>query len=197
MASRLYGNVYIYMLIIGITGQPSSGKDTIAEYLVAQGFVTLSTGDFIRAEMQKLGLPLDRAHMHDFVNKMRVLRGPGYLAIEAVKTIAGDTAVSGLRNVTEVSTLKQAFGKQFVLLSAEAPIEVRFKRAQGRSREGDHVSFEQFKVQEESERHGTPETQQVDDVIALADYVIKNEGTKEELVHKVDDLLSELRKRII
>ncbi len=181
------------MLIIGVTGQPSSGKDTIMEYLESLGFVGLSTSDFIRKEMSGLSLPVDRAHMHDFVNKMRVLRGPGYLAIEAVKIIVGDTAVSGLRNVAEIAALKEAFGGQFVLVAAEAPIKIRFERAQGRSREGDHVSFEQFKAQEESERHGTPDTQQVDDVIGLSDYIIENTGTKEEFKKKINELLGKIQ----
>ncbi len=181
------------MLIIGVTGQPSSGKDTIVEHLESLGFAGISTSDFIRKEMSAVSLPMDRAHMHDFVNKMRGLRGPGYLALEAIKNIVGDTAVSGLRNVAEVAALKEAFGGQFVLLVAEAPIEIRFQRTQGRSREGDHVSFEQFKAQEESERHGAPDAQQVDAVVSLADYVIKNTGTKEEFKKKINDLLENIQ----
>ncbi len=181
------------MLIIGVTGQPSSGKDTIVEHLESLGFAGISTSDFIRKEMHELNLPVDRANMHNFVNKMRVLRGPGYLAVEAVKIIIGDTAVSGLRNIAEILALKEAFGGQFVLIAAEAPIEIRFARAQGRSREGDHVSFEQFKAQEESERRGAPDAQQVDDVVALSDYVIENTGPKEEFKKKISELLEKMK----
>lgn len=185
------------MLIIGITGQPSSGKDTIAEHLSAQGFAIISTSDLIRQEMRKFGLPTGRAHMHDFVNEMRKARGPDYLAVEVIKTITGDTASVGLRNIAEVSAFRKAFGKQFVLVATEALLDIRYARAQERRREGDHISLEQFKAEEEVERHGSAETQQVDDVIAMADYTLKNDGFKEDFLHSVDDLLAKLRTRII
>lgn len=180
------------MHIIGITGNPSSGKDTIAHHLETKGFLHISSGDLLRAEMKKYGLLSDRAHMHDFVIEMRKKRGPAYLAEEAAKVISGDTIISGLRNVAEVEVLRKLFGKQFALLAVDAPIEVRYERSKGRGRAGDHVSFEQFRVQEESERHGRPEAQQVDDVIAMADYSIKNEGTKEELLEKANLFLEGL-----
>lgn len=180
------------MIILGITGYPSSGKDTVANYLVVKGFTHISTGDLIREEMKKKGISLDRAHMQEFANEMRKVHGPGYLALETIKRVSGDTIVSGLRNVFEVKALKERFGGQYVMIALTAPIETRYTWATARKREGDTISFGTFKEQEEAEHYGRPDTQQVDDVIAMADYTIKNTGVKEELLQKVDNLVTRL-----
>ena len=177
------------MRIIGLTGHPSSGKDTLAHYLETKGFVHISSSDILRAEMKKKGIPIDRPHMHDFSNEMRAVRGPGYLAEGAADLVVGDTVISGLRNVSETQILKDRFGAEYSLVAIESPVEVRYQWAQGRGRDGDGLSFEQFKAQEELERHGNPDTQQVDDVIAVADHVIQNADTKEEFLRKIDSLL--------
>lgn len=41
------------MIIIGLTGHPSSGKDTVAEYIANKGFAHISCGDLLREEMKK------------------------------------------------------------------------------------------------------------------------------------------------
>ncbi|KKU81474.1 MAG: hypothetical protein UY07_C0017G0012 [Parcubacteria group bacterium GW2011_GWA1_47_8] len=178
------------MIILGITGYPSSGKDTVANYLVEKGFTHISTGDLIREEMMKKGIPLDRAHMQEFANEMRKVHGPGYLALEAIKRVFGNTIVSGLRNIFEVKVLREKFGDQYIMIALTAPIETRYEWATARKREGDVIPFELFKVEEEAEHHGRPDTQQVDDVIAMADYTIENTGVKEELLQKIDELVA-------
>lgn len=186
-----------YMHIIGITGHPSSGKDTIAHHLEGKGFNHISTGDLLRNEMKKHGIPFDRAHMHDFAIHMRQERGAGFLAEEAEKNVTENTIISGLRNTAEVETLKKHFGSKFVLIAVDAPVEVRYVRSKKRKRGGEQISFEQFKKQEEIERHGAPDSQQVDEVIALADFNIKNNTTKKDLLGKVDLLLNHIEQKNI
>lgn len=180
--------------IVGITGNPSSGKDTIARHFEEKGFFHISLGDLLRSEMKKNKIPFDRAHMHDFAIEMRKKRGSGYLAEEVVEMIAGNTVVSGLRNIEEVKILRERFGARFTLLSVEAPLEIRYEWSKGRGRQGDFVSFEQFKKQEEMERHGNLESQHVDDVVRMADFNIKNDNTKEKLLENAGIFLEHLLK---
>src|SRR3989344_4535476 len=170
------------MLILGITGHPASGKDTVAEYLVSLGFEHFSTGDTIRAEMKKEGLHTDRSSVRDFPAKKRKEYGLEYPIPKIIDKITKDAIVSGLRNVGEVKALKKAFGKKFMLVAVEAPIEVRYKRVLGRKRTGDEISFEQFKAEEDLERNRKGHAQEVDNVIVIADKVILNDGAKGELV---------------
>ncbi len=176
------------MLIIGITGQPSSGKDTVAEYLASKGFAHVSSSDKIREEMRKVGLTTERENVSNFVIEKRKERGNGYLAEQISDAIIGDTVVSGLRNTAEIEIFRKRFGKEFLLIAVDAPIETRFRWAKDRGRIGDNISFEQFKKEEEKERAGSS-FHEVDHVIKLADHLIFNDGTKEELLKKVDSCL--------
>ena len=96
--------------VIGITGHPASGKDTIADYLATRGFAKISLGDIIRRDMTALGIPIDRAHMSEFARKVREERGNGYLTEETVKAITGDTVIAGVRNTEEVKIFKEKLG---------------------------------------------------------------------------------------
>ena len=183
------------MIIFGVTGQPSSGKDTVAERLASLGFFHIPTADLIREEMREKGIPTDRAHTSAFAIECRKERGAGYLAERSVKKIidngTSSNVVSGLRNTAEIEALKTAFGKDFVMLAVEAPIEARYSWVVGRNRVGDNISFEQFKAEEEKERSGDKNTHQVDAVIAMADKVILNDGTRDELLEKTEKLVKE------
>jgi dephospho-CoA kinase len=183
-------------LVIGVTGQPSSGKDTVAEHLASLGFLHISTSDLLREEMREKGLPTDRPSMHDFVLERRKENGQGYLAEKAIGKINGDSVVSGLRNTEEVNVLKKAFGNNFILLAIDAPFEVRYKWVLGRRRDNIELSFEEFKAEEEAERNANQGAFQVDTIIQMADKTIVNASSKEDLLRQVDSLVLELKKVI-
>ncbi len=183
-------------MIIGITGQPASGKDTVAEYLVSKGFVNISTGNIIREQMREDGLPTDRETMNKFVKAKRAELGNHYPGEEALKKLKERSILSGFRNTTEVTYFRGKLGNQFVLVAVEAPIEKRYEWAsKGRGREGDNITFEEFKRQEDQERPASSGSHEVDAVIEMADHLIVNDGTKEDLLRKVDGLLEQLENR--
>ena len=176
------------MKIFGLCGHPASGKDTVADFFVAHGYTHISTGDLLRAEMRKAGIPVDRAHMSEFAAKNKKERGYGYLAELAVAAItsgngaAFDKAVvSGLCAGLEIDMLRKGFGSDFKLLAIDAPLETRYERARKRNRPGDDISFETFKAQEERERASVSGAQEVDEVISMADVNIDNSGSIESL----------------
>ena len=181
------------MLVLAVVGQPCSGKDTLANDLALRGFVHISSGDMIRTDMVTTGVEQTRANTHDFAIEARRIKGPHYPANLIFEKISGDTVISGFRNSAEVNFLKEKFGRHFVLVAIDAPIESRYERAKARGRVGDEISFEQFKALEDIERKGSPETQEVDKVIAMAQFTILNTGTKEELLEKANGLIAELK----
>ncbi len=182
------------MLILGVTGHPSSGKDTVASYLQQKGFAHISTGDILREEMTRLGLPLDREQMNRFSTEQRRKRGNSYPADIASERIVGDSVISGLRNTAEVSYLKGFLGPSFKLLIIDAPLKARYERARQRNRVGDDISFEMFKKQEELERKDDTASHEMDNVIALSDYIITNDSSLGDVYAKIDDLLAAIRK---
>lgn len=181
------------MIIISIVGHPASGKDTAGDYIAEKGFIKISSSDYLRAEMKKLGLPIDRPSMQAFSSEMRKIYGNGYPAGDIVKQISDDTVVVSFRNTAEVKVLQDMFGKDFTLLAVETPPEIRYKWAKERNRIGDNISYEDFLKAEEIERSDASGSHEMDKVIAMADVLIVNDGTKEDLFRKLDEFIAKLR----
>jgi len=179
-------------LIIGLTGTFSSGKDTVADYLVKKGFFHLSLSDIVREECQKIGRYNSRDDLIKTANELRQKHGSGILAKMALERTRGKEkiVISSIRNPGEVEELKRA--GIFFLLAIDAPIELRYERAKKRGKIDDWVTFEKFKAQEEFERKGNEFQQQLDKVITLADFKSINDSTLEELYRKVDNILKEI-----
>ncbi|MFZ2521963.1 MAG: hypothetical protein WAX44_02185 [Minisyncoccia bacterium] len=106
-----------------------------------------------------------------------------------MKRITGNTVTPGVRSTDEVRTFRKELGDKFKLITVNAPIEKRYAWSIARQRDGDQVTFEEFKRVEDLERNGSTGSQEVDRVIEMADIVIENDGTIEDLYKKVDDLL--------
>ena len=182
------------MKIIGIVGQPSSGKDTVANYISKKlNIQHVSGGDFIRAKMKEEGLPLDRSSINNFVSTMRKKVGMAYPYNEIIPSVKADTIFSGMRNVAEIKALKDGFGDDFVLISVETPQEVRYRFARARGRIGDGISFEKFQEEEVAERNNLSGTHQVDLVVKMANFEIENLGTEDDLYKKVDEILQKIK----
>jgi dephospho-CoA kinase len=177
------------MKIIGICGQPASGKDTVADFFVSKGFTHLSLGDTLREEMRKQGLPVDRARMSVFAADAKKSRGMAYLAELAAAKVSDKSIISGIRGMAEVEFFRRQFGTDFILLAVDAPLETRYARALMRDRAGDNISFEEFRRIEDHERSAVSGAQEVDKVIALADLTIDNSGPMEALAAKLEPLL--------
>jgi len=177
------------MKIIGLCGQPASGKDTVADFFVTKGFAHISLGDTLREEMRKQGLPVDRARMSVFAAEAKKSRGMAYLAELAAGKVSGNAIISGIRGTAEVEFFRRRFGPDFILLFVDAPLETRYARARKRNRTGDDISFEEFRRIEDHERSAASGAQEVDKVIALADLTIDNSGSVEALMARLEQLL--------
>ena len=179
-------------IIIGVTGHPASGKDTVGDYLVSKGYTKITMSDILREEMTKLGILTDRSHIHQYATEMRKKYGNGFLCEKAIKRIKGNTIISGIRNNEELKTFREKLGTDFKLISVTAPIEVRYKWAKERGRIGDDISFERFKLEEDQEKKTDSGSYDVDYVISQADFSIINNSTKEELFTNIDRFISSL-----
>ena len=176
---------------LGVVGQPSSGKDTVAEYIREHyGFTHLSTGDIIRKYVQDNNLgELTRPLLRDVGNQLRKEHGSDYLVQLALKDSHPRLIISGIRSVGEAETLKKNGGK---LINIDVPIEKRYEWATARRRDTDHISFEEFKNQQLAEETNDTYAQNVQLVIPMADYTLENFGTLEELYKKIDELMTKI-----
>lgn len=186
-------------MIIGVTGSGGSGKDTIAEYLQKKGFSRYSCSDIIREKCAKEGLETTRENLIRVGNELRKKFGNGYLAGEILKKIKNDkpenSVVVSIRHPGEVEILKLDSG--FKMIMIDAPLEIRYARTQDRNqnRPEDKDSFEKFKEHEEKERTGTGIGQQLNLVAKMADDIIINDGSFEDLYKKTEEIMAKYEPR--
>ncbi len=179
------------MKIIGITGTNASWKGTIVDYLVQhKQFVHYSVRSFLIQELEKRGLPVDRDQMRDLANELRANYGASYIIEQLylqAKEKGENAIIESIRAVGEVEKLKQY--DDFLLLAVDADQQQRYQRILQRGSETDHVSFEEFQIQESKEMANTdPAKQNISSCMKMADIMIYNNGTFEDLYQQLDEL---------
>jgi dCMP deaminase len=178
-------------MIIGVTGLYAAGKDTVADYLKSQGFLHISLSDMIRQELTRRKKPHSRENLIDMGNELRVKFGNGALAHRAVLQFEEfkNHVVTSIRHPEEVNTLRQR--KDFIMIFVDAPFETRYQRSIARQRASDKaVSKEQFRANEERELVGDGPGQQLMKCKEMADIILRNDGSIEQLNAKLDKILA-------
>ncbi len=181
-------------MIIGITGTLGSGKGTVVEYLVEKGFKAYSMSGFIAEEIKRRGMPVNRDTLTDVGNELRRRFGPTHIGaslLARAKEAGGDAVIESLRAVGEVENLKSSGA---VIWAVDADMRKRYERITGRKSEKDAVSFEKFAADEARESTSTePWDMNLPQCMALAEVVIRNDGTPEELRAQVERALEDAR----
>ena len=183
-------------MIIGLTGKNASGKGEAADYLQKKGFVYFSLSDELREEAAKMGYEQTRTNLIKIGNNLRKKYGTNYLAKKVNEKISMEKkenkfVVDSIRNPGEITELKK--NKDFFLLGIDAPVELRFKRIKERKRFGEAKTLAQFMKMEERENFKNKANQQLDKCLEMADKVIVNNSTLEELHNKIDSFLNKLK----
>jgi len=181
-------------MILGVVGSHASGKDTVAEYLAKKGWNHYSLSDEIRLELDARGLEKDRDSHRIVANDMRATIGHDVFAqkvIARMEGVEGNSTIVSIRNVDEAKTLQEL--DDFYLIAVDAPIEIRYARTQERMGERDHVSFEEFKKQEQLEMTTDPNGMHLHTLLKMAEYTIDNGGTEDEFYTQIDILVDKFR----
>lgn len=173
--------------MLGLTGSNAAGKGEVAERLRQRGFAVHSLSDIVREEAAARGLSPERENLIRTGNELRRQVGPGVLAERILPRLGRRDVVDSIRNPAEVEVLRGL--DRFVLLGIVAPVELRFARAQARSRAGDPDTLARFREREDEENTADPNAQRLAATLALADHVISNRGSLEELEREVDRML--------
>ena len=178
--------------IIGLTGTLGSGKGTVANYLKKKGFVYASCSDYLRKILAKQGMEETIANLKELGDSLREKHGFGHITEQLLKEeIKGLTVVDSLRHPGEIEVLKQV--PQFILIAVDAPLKARYERITQRKRSSDNISFEEFSRQEKLQLEGGVGGQiQLKESIEMADYLIVNEGSVEDLKYKVDNIVKQI-----
>ncbi|GAB7014282.1 AAA family ATPase [Halolamina salina] len=180
------------MRIIGTVGLPGSGKGEAAAVAREEELPVVTMGDVIREETRRRGLDPSEHH-GEIAQQLREEEGETAIAdrcIPMVREAAEEqdgepvVLVDGLRSMAEVERFVDAFGEDFLLVSIEAPFDLRAKRLGDRGREATDLDREKLREREERELgFGMGE------VIDAADLTIHNDDSLERFREQVRAVL--------
>lgn len=178
--------------IIAFVGMSGAGKSEAAEYLKEKGIPFIRFGSFTDEGVKELGLEINPDNERMVREKFRKDLGMAAYAIKAESKIAellNDAnliGIDGLYSWEEYVYLKEKF-PNLILVHIFAEPSVRYARLLKRpirpvpykkSRERDIAELEKL-------NKGGP--------IAIADYMIQNEGDLEDMKKKIDVLLGKIK----
>lgn len=179
---------------IGLTGRMGSGKGEVVKILEKMGFKYISLSDIVREEIARHmppGREISRRETQDVGNRLRKEGGPGILGKRIRHKIESTDVdrwvIDGIRNPAEVLELRKLQG--FYLLGIQAPISTLLSRVKNRKRSTDLEDDDVLITHMEREwGDGEPEDgQQVGKCMEMADYIIEN-------VNSLDDLKTDVLK---
>ena len=183
------------MKIIGITGTLGAGKGTIVEYLTKnKGFKHYSVREYLIEEINNRGLYVNRDSMTSVANELRAKHNPAYVVeklYEKALLVGGNSIIESIRTPGEIEYLKKM--GDFYLIAVDADAKVRYNRITIRGSATDHITFDAFLENEKREFNTIdPNKQNLGKCIELADLILYNDGSIEELNNHLEDKLIEI-----
>jgi len=184
-------------MLIGVVGLNGSGKDTVAEYLVANhGFTHKDLGQEIREKLKEQGKNhLDRNEMMALGNEMRRKHGFNYWCKKAIESVKSkNIVITSIRNPSEAEEIESRNG---TIIEVFADPKLRFDRSTARTKaglHGDSESFEHFNTMQNKElKNDDPSKQQIIKCIEMADYRIDNNGSLDNLHKQIETVISKIK----
>jgi dCMP deaminase len=173
--------------VIGLTGTNGAGKGEVASFFVERGYTYFSLSDVIREELQKENLAPTRDNMIKMGNNLRQQFSPDILARRVAKKIQGKAVIDSIRNPKEVEYFREQ--GHFILLAIDAPAEIRYERVKKRGRDESASRLKAFVAKEEEEMGTDENSQQLLACMEMADHLIINDGSLEDLRNKLEEFL--------
>lgn len=173
----------------------ASGKDVSKIYLEEKyGAKSFRFSTVMREILNRLHLEISRPNLTKVSFCLRQTFGEDLFAKVIANDVASEEAplivVDGIRRLADIEYLKKIPG--FHLISLEADPKIRYERAVKRNENvGDREkTFEQFLLD-----HQKLETEvTIPAVMAQAEFIIKNEGSLEDLYAQIEKIMATLKK---
>jgi dephospho-CoA kinase len=179
--------------VIGLAGMPGSGKSLVVNIACKMGYAVVVMGDVVREETRERGLDLDPKNIGKVMLELRKEGGASVIAERCIPKIEQQKSekviVDGLRSLSEVETFKRRF-PNFSLVAVFATQETRFNRLFLRHRSDDPDGRELF-----NERDMRELGVGLGNAIAMADYLIINEGNKNSTKAAVREFIRRIEKK--
>ncbi len=172
------------MRVIIVTGMPGSGKSEAARLLNEEyGIPIVVMGDVVRDVIRERGLEPTPELTRETMLRLREEDGPGAIAmrcLDKLRDCGSDVVViEGCRSLAEVEVFERE-ARTITIVCIHSSPTTRFTRLKLRGRSDAPLDYQSFR-----RRDLTELSVGIGGVIALADFMIVNEGTLEEFCARV------------
>ncbi len=177
--------------VIGTVGKIGSGKDEVLKYLRDRyGIPFIATGDIVRGIAKDEGKEPTRENLEEISQRYFRKLGKGCFVRMAAEEITRRkwkiAGISGVRAPADVRILKEHFDASFTLIRIEVTNpRQRFLRLKLRHEGRDAATYDAFLDQDKNEE----EVFKVSKAGAMADYMIKNDGSLADLHRRIGALV--------
>ncbi|MFC1638352.1 AAA family ATPase [Patescibacteria group bacterium] len=175
--------------VIGLVGEIASGKGTVSQYLQEKyNGKIYRFSDVLRNILDVLHLECKRENLSNLSLSLRETFGENILSNALVKSVLKDNneliILDGIRRKEELDFLGEIEG--FKLVYVESNMENRYRRIieRGENADDNTKTFEEFKKDHEMDAE-----LRIREMKDMADIVIDNSGTLDELYKKADALM--------
>ena len=175
--------------IIATVGLCGSGKSVAGERLEQFGFAKVYFGGLTIDEVKRRNLEVNEKNERAVREELRRTHGMGAFAllslpkVEALLAEGKRVLIDGLYSFSEFKILKEKYGDDLLVIAVFTSRKLRYERL--RIREVRPLTFDEAVSRDYSEieniEKGGP--------IAMADHTILNDGTKQELIDRLDRIL--------
>jgi dephospho-CoA kinase len=174
--------------ILVTAGMPGCGKEEFLKCCMERGAKVIRMGDLVRERAKEFGIDHSDKNLGDLANEERQRFGMDIWAKRVIPLVGGDlVAIDGTRGPDEIRAFKNAFGADLQVVGIHASPKTRFERLKSRGRADSPGALAEFDKRDRRELDWG-----LGDAIALADHMVVNEGTLEELKVQVDAVLDRL-----
>lgn len=175
--------------VIAIVGMPGAGKGLVSKAATSRGIPVLVCGDVIREETERRGLQPTPENMGDVMLALRREEGLAVVAEKLIPKIESSSSplvvVEGVRSMAEVEALRR--NHNVAIVAVHASPKTRYERLTLRGRGDDPKNWQEF-VERDSRELGVG----IGNVIALAEEMLVNEASMEELTAASEHILSKM-----
>ena len=180
------------MKVVAIVGMAGAGKSEIARVFEEHGFKKVRFGDITDEELKNKGLEPNEENERSIRQQLRREHGMAAYAKLNLPRIdnslkSSNVVVDGLYSWEEYILLKEYYGRQFTTVAVWASPAARHKRLRNRTERP--LTLEEAASRDESEIENSSKG----GPIAMADFIITNEASLEELKKETERVLSALK----
>ena len=175
--------------IVAVLGLPGSGKTEVINYLLKKlNWPKVYFGEVTFDELKKRGLAINEANERKIREELRSKHGQDYYAKKVIEKIpSGNILVESLYSWVEYLEFKKKFGDNFVAVAVYTPPKIRYARLANRS------VRPLTSVEARSRDYAQIENLFQAGPIAMADYILINEGSLNDLYQQIDKIIKGIK----